>query len=54
MSIFKTSSFFKLEGIQGIGGATFLLRMQTIQQNSDTMVPPDTSMVCGADKKYIA
>ena len=28
------------------GGATFLVGLQTIQQSSDKVVPPDTSMVC--------
>ena len=31
-------------------GATFSLHLQTIQQSLDKVVPPDTSMVCGADK----
>ena len=32
------------------GGATFLLRRQTIRQSSYKVVPADTSMVCEADK----
>ena len=32
------------------GGATFFLCLQTIQQSTDRVVPPDTGMVCGADK----
>ena len=35
------------------GGATILLHMQTIQQSSDKVVPPYTSMVCGADNAYL-
>ena len=34
-------------------GATFSLRLQTIQQSLDQVVPPDISMVCGADNSSL-
>ena len=30
-------------------GSTFSIGLQTIQQSSDKVVPPDTSMICEAD-----
>ena len=36
------------------GSATFFLCLQTIQQSTDRVVPPDTGMVCGADKLLIS
>ena len=40
--------------IEPQGGATFFLCLQTIQQSTDRVVPPDTSMVCGADKGLLS